>query len=460
MCMAMSLHEQLRAKRAEAERWIREREAQARRAAAAAEAKGRQVYRDTIKTGQKVLARTPSEIRALGAAAIQGRLPQAVGEVVVKEAVRRVAPRAGSPVAASRGPSKPGPRPALPTAREAGRQLEAAASGFVDEATFGLADHVLAGGSAVVEAIRDRDISGALDDYSEAMAAKRQQDEFDAKHYGAARRTGQVAGFAGSVIALGAPAVTRALVTKLPRGAAIMRDVAKAATRGPDPRGLTKAAAVGGGFAGGVDQIVADVLTGRSGDAQDQLGSTVGGAVGGVATRFVGPTVGGAVGGVTTAMVTDLLHGKAPSLEEALDDGRGAALFGRFGDIAGRQWVANLKPGAKGEVGEILSRFKTVMRGDEIVETQKRVSIGDGRHTVADEWIENPRTGKKLIGESKMGPSSRLTDNQKRAQELYGDRYVLDEWRFSDVGAAAGAGAAPLGANFGDEDPGPLRRSP
>lgn len=458
--MAMSLQEQLRAKRAEAERWIREREAQVRRAAAAAEAKGRQVYKEAIRTGQKVLARTPSEIRALGEAAIRGRLPQAVGEVVVKEVVRRAAPRAGAPGVANGGPAKPGARPATPAAREAGRQLEAAASGFVDEATFGLADHVLAGGGAVVEAIRDRDASGVINDYSEGVAVKRQQDEFDAKHYGAARRTGQVAGFAGSVVALGAPAVTRALVTRVPRGAAIMRDIAKGATRGPDPRGLTKAAAVSGGFAGGVDQVVADVLTGRSSDPHDQLGSTFGGAVGGVATRFAGPTVGGAVGGVTTAMVTDLLHGKAPSFEKALDDGRGAALFGRFGDIAGRQWVANLKPAAKGEVGETFSRFKTVMRGDEILDTQKRVSVGNGRHTVADEWIKSPRADKELIGESKMGPSSRLTDNQKRAQKLYGDRYVLDQWRFSDVGAAVGGGVAPLGANLGDEDRGLLRQSP
>ena len=87
--MAMSLQEQLRVKRAETERWIREREAQLRRAAAGAEAKGRQVYADAIKTGQKVLARTPAEIRALGEAAMQGRLPPAVGLAFVREAVRR-----------------------------------------------------------------------------------------------------------------------------------------------------------------------------------------------------------------------------------------------------------------------------------------------------------------------------------------------------------------------------------
>jgi len=450
--MAMSLQEQLRAKRAEAERWIREREAQVRRAAAGAEAKGRQVYADTIKTGREVLARTPAEVRALGVAAMQGRLPQAVGGAMVKGAVRGVAPRARAPAVASRAPAKPGPKPTAHVTQEAGRQLKAAASGFVDEATFGLADHLLAGGDAAVQAIRDRDVSGVLDDYSTAMAVKRSEDEFDAKHYGAARGVGQVAGFVGSVAALGAPAVTRALVVRLPRGGAIIRDVAKGVTRGPDPRGLTKMAAAGGALAGAVDQVAADILTGRSSDARDRLGATIGGAVGGVATRFAGPTAGGAAGGVTTSMVTDLLHGKAPSLEAAFDDGHAAAFLGRAGDIASRHWIAGLDKAAKGQVGETLSRLKTVVRGDEIIGTQKRVGLGNGRYTVADEVGVNPRTNEGFIGESKMGPGARLTKNQKLAQKQYGDLYILDRWRFSDVGRAAGGAAAPLGANLGDED--------
>lgn len=90
--MAMSLQEQLRAKRIEAERWIRAREAQVRRTAAAAEPKGREVYAQTIKTGQRVLARTPAEIRGLGEAALRGQLPQALGRAAVTAAAPRSMP--------------------------------------------------------------------------------------------------------------------------------------------------------------------------------------------------------------------------------------------------------------------------------------------------------------------------------------------------------------------------------
>lgn len=440
--MAMSLQEQLRAKRAETERWIRQREAELKRVATMAEAKGRQVFADAIKTTEKVLARTPAEVRALGAAALQGRLPK----TVVRTAA---APSSG---ASTRSATKAIISEPRPISKAIQRELEAGVSGFVDEATMGLADHVLAGGNALVQVARDGDASGLRRAYEASMATKRQEDEFDAKHHAMARNSGRVVGFVGSVAALGAPAVTRAAVMRLPRSGALLRDIAVGAKRGPDPRGLTKLGAAGGGLAGLVDQTASDLIIGKASDGRDSVGAVVGGAAGGIATRFLGPTAGAAVGGATTSAVKDLLHGKAPTLDDAIADARSAAVLGRIGDLGGRHWISTLNSRAKGEVGELLSRAKTVMRGDRTVGTQVSVPVGPRTHTIADEVGFNPRTNRQYIGESKMGPSARLTTRQREAQALFGEDYILDQWRFSDVGAMAGGAMAPLGASILDED--------
>lgn len=443
--MAMSLQEQLRAKRIEAERWIRAREAQVRRTAAAAESKGREVYAQTIKSGQRVLARTPAEIRGLGEAALRGQLPQALGRAAVTAAAPRSMPL--QPSARKAAPTSVAAKPAL--AEKAKREIAAAVSGFVDEATLGGADHVLAAGNAIGEAIRDQEIENLLDAYKASMAAKRTADEYDAKHHGASRTAGRAAGFVSTVAALGAPALTRAAITRLPRGVALAKDIAIGAKRGPDLRGLTTLAAIGGGGSGAGGQVATDFVTARKGDLADVSGAAVGGAAGGVATRFLGPTAGGAVGGAVTSAATDILHGDAPSLDRAFGEGRSGAVFGRAADLLGRNWIAGQSAKMKGELGEFFTQAKATARGDRIIGAQTPVSIGGGRKTVAD-TLSHDRTGAEIISEAKMGPGAQLSANQKAARAQRGDRYIVDHWRFSDVGAAAAGGVSPVGVNILD----------
>src|SRR5690349_16301233 len=95
--LAMDWRDKLRAARDATAREINLRNAQLQRFGANAEAVGREVYARTIRTGDAVAAATPSEIRALGIAALQGRLPQAIGQQAAEKAVRSVVAPSGGP---------------------------------------------------------------------------------------------------------------------------------------------------------------------------------------------------------------------------------------------------------------------------------------------------------------------------------------------------------------------------
>lgn len=456
--MAMSLQEQLRAKRAEADRWIRERNAEVRRAGAAAEAVGRRIYDRAIKTGERVVARTPSEIRQLGAAALQGRLPEALGGMVVKAAT---SPRAKAAVRPPSVAAKPGSRPpsASTTLR---RQVEAGVSGLVDEASFGLADHVLAAGEAVGAAIRDGELDDVVRDYDSSMAAKRAADQYDAQHYGFARNVGRATGFVGSVALAGAPGLGRAVLASIPKGRAA-RQVAELGLRyGPDPRGLTAMSALGGTAAGVIDQAVGDTIAGRQTTVGDLATAATGGALGGVATRYLGPGFGGEVAGGSTSVLGDIANGRDVSLENAARSAQLGAVLGAVGGEAGVRQVRNLGSRAKGRVGDTLSEIKAVVRGERITGSQQRIKLEptgsrDGGYTVADIVSIDPQTGRRIVTEAKMGPWASLSPRQIQARNQFGDDYVTDFWSFSDVGKASGAAIAPVGAGLVDRSEPPRR---
>lgn len=452
--MAMSLDDALRAHRAATKRAIQQRQAELRRFAADAEGVGRRVYERGIQTGERVLARTPAEVRALGFAALQGRLPQAVGEMAGRKVAQHVRP---APVRSA--PSAPAPKPGAPRPAKAKsssapmEHVRAGVSGFVDEGTFGLADHVLAASNAVGEAFRDGTMAELVEDYDASMALKRNADAYDAEHYGAARSAGRVAGVAGTIAVMGAPGAARALIMAAPR----MRGAEQAARLGlrygPDPRGLTRMSLYGGAAAGVGDQVVTDALTGEEGSLLENAAAAAGGAAGGVVTRFTGPSVGGAVGGATTSALNDLANYRPISLDDALEASRLSAVLGKFGGTAGTRWVENLSSRGKGEAGELLTDIKAAVRGDRIIGRQAWTPVtvgGRRRFTRVDTVTE--RGGQRHFNEAKMGPNARLSDQQVAALNQHGDRYIVDHWRFADVGKATGAAASPIGAHLAAED--------
>lgn len=456
--MALSLQEQLRAKRAETERWIRAREAEVRRAAAEAEAVGRRIYERTIKTGQQVMARTPAEIRQLGIAAAQGRLPEALGGMVVKAVVP---PKAKPAVRTASAATTSGPRSPTPSSTVR-RQVEAGVSGLVDEASFGLADHVLAAGDAVGAAIRDGGLDDVFRDYDASMAIKRAEDEYDAQHYEVARNVGRATGFVGSVALAGAPGLGRAVLAAVPKGR-VVQQVAKLGVRyGPDLRGLTTMSALGGTAAGVIDQAVGDTLAGRQTTVGDLAASAIGGGLGGVATRFVGPGFGGEVAGGSTSVLGDVANSREISLENAARSAQLGAVLGAVGGEVGVRKVRDLGSQAKGRVGDTLSKVKAISRGERITGSQQRIKLEptgkrDGGYTVADVVSHDPRTGRTIVTESKMGPSAKLSNRQIQARDQLGDDYVTDFWSFSDVGKASGAAVSPFGVGLVDRSEPPRR---
>jgi hypothetical protein len=461
--MAMSLQEQLRAKRAETERWMREREAQVRSAAARAEAKGRQVYADTIKTGQKVLARTPSEIRALGTAALQGRLPQAVGEMAAKEVGRRLTSVPTKPsVARIRAPAKPAPRPESPDTGLK-RELQAGLSGVVDEVSFGLADRALAASEAVGAAVRDGDLSGFGSDYETNMASKRAADDFDAQNHALARNTGRLVGLGLGIAATGpVGGGVKALMKATPTGAKILSRLARAPRlKGVDPRGMVRLAVGGGASAGVVGQVAGDAIGGRRSEAGDLAAAALGGGVAGLATLRSGAMRGGLVGGALTSAARDVLDGRIPSVENAIEAGHAGAITGGLTEGLGVSVASILPNKIKGELGETMSALKTLARG-RIPMRNAEAQLKNGRYAVPDQTIDRKfllrgKLDEPEYLESKLGPSARLTGPQIQLRSESPGRFAVDAWQFGDAGKMFGAGGAQVGPLMTDEQRFPWR---
>jgi hypothetical protein len=286
------------------------------------------------------------------------------------------------------------------------------------------------------------------------MAEKRAADAYDAEHFGTARNVGRVAGFVGSVAAMGAPGLARAAVAAIPRGRAAEQVVRLGLRYAPDPRGYAKMMAMGGAGTGIVDQFATDLMTGQRSTPGEFLAAAGGGAVGGFGTRYVGPVLGGGAGGAATSVLSDLASGRRPSLDNALEAGRLAAVFGGIGDGLGQRWAKKLSPWEKGKLGDTLSAVKAGARGEDVVRQQARVYLEPQGYTVADN-ISVPRGLPDerinwILNESKLGPYASLTDRQEQALREFGNRYVVDFWRYSDVGKMSGGALAPYGANYAD----------
>lgn len=461
----MGWQEQLRAKQAETERWMRQREADLRRAAAGAEARGRQVYADAIKTGQKVLARTPAELRALGVAAAQGRLPQVVGERIVKEVVRHAPSRTPQAPAPSKPPTAARTSSAQPKAKPIEEHLRAGVSGAVDELSFGLADR----GLAAAEALMAGGVQDFGRNYDANMAIKRSEDARDEREFAAARNTGRFVGLVTGLAATGpAGAAVKAGLRGAPRLAKVMTQAARKPQKlkvGVDPRGLTTAAVGGGALVGVGGQGANDLISGKASSAQDYMGAALGGGLGGAAALRRAPlmtkaVLAGAVGGGATELAQDALDGRAISIGDAIGAAHVGGVTAGLLDGVATHALAAAPSRVKGVVGEGLSAFKTLSRS-RVPGRQRPVPVGRYR-PVPDQRMERGFLGlRQLDGEeyleAKMGPYANLSRAQRALRNLDPARFAIDAWQFRHAGRAASLLGGPAGAQVVGED---RRRGP
>lgn len=133
----------------------------------AAEAAGREVYENAIRTGQDVQARTRAELIALG----RSKLAQDAARAMTNT------------VQTVRDPN---------TWRGAAMQADAFTRGFANTVTLGGADHIAALGDAIVDG---GPLSSAPRRYQANLHDQQARDAYDAAH----RRTAQVAGQAAGV---------------------------------------------------------------------------------------------------------------------------------------------------------------------------------------------------------------------------------------------------------------------
>lgn len=459
----MGWQEQLRAKRAATERWIRQRDAELRRVAAEADARGRDVFTYAVKTGEKVLARTPAELRALGVAAINGRLPGALGERIVREFARQAAPPKSAASTRPAGASPAARGPALqPKSKDVGDRARAGLSGAVDEFSFGLADR----GLAAVEAVAEGGGRDFARHYEDNMAVKRAEDARDERDFALERNAGRVLGLAAGLAATGpAGAAVKLGLRSSPRLAKVMTHAARKPQKlkdGVDPRGLATAVIGGGALIGVGGQGVNDLVSGRSSSAQDYMGAALGGGLGGAAVLRKAPVVsravlGGAVGGGATELAQDVLNGRAISIGDAIGAAHvGGVTSGLLDGVATHALAAAPKK-VKGLVGEGMSGVKSLARGrvggwqkDVIVPGRRRKAVPDQTHTRELFGLRKLDLPEYL--EAKMGPYADLTAAQRALRALDPSRFAIDAWQFRHAGRAASLMGGPTGAQFTGKD--------
>jgi hypothetical protein len=347
--------------------------------------RGRQIYADAIRTGQNVVARTPQEVRNLGAAA--NAFVRSSGNAVSLD--------------------------------------------YADNADAATA--ALFGGGGTGD-FGDR--------YQTELAAQHTADRQNAQDHPWATGAGNLFGTVGGIFALDTPAVAGAAARLLPGGAKAFQAGQAAKRIGFVPEGWGTMAAVGGGTVGGLTQLGNDAEKGKLSSPGDLAGAVEGGALGGLGAIHGGPVFGAALGGGATAAL------QGDDLDDISQDAMVSAYGGRVLGTLG-EFGANALPRAlKGSLGESLSFAKSWARGepipfepgDSVAVTQnlpatgqaggqQKVRVGGDRYTRAD-WLTD--WGRAL--EAKFGNSASLTPNQKLAIPQLGALYLPDHFLPRDIG--------------------------
>lgn len=389
-----------------------------------AEAAAHKVYGDALRAGRELVLRTPAEVARYGADVLAGRKPPPAA------APKAVAVTVKSAAAKPKPVARPAPASAVQRTVDQGL---AAARGAQDAFTLGLGDRAYAGVRALNDAANGADLGAA---WQSRMSAERARDQYDARNYRAARTVGEVVGTGLGFAALG------------PVDAVLSGGVRIAQAA---PMIAREAAVLGGVGAGGgvAAQALMDIQNRRLSSAGDYLGSAAGGAAAAVASAKGRPGQAGAIGGATTAVTQDVLNGRpadwGDASRAALAGGYMAAPFG----LAGRRYSDGLPMTEKGKLGEAMGRVRTAANGRMPVQGGERVKLPGGKITVLDE-------GDSLayMSEQKFGRSiRRLSPNQQKAYDYFGDRYRVDHFLPRDVGVVVGYPFGQLASHavLGDE---------
>jgi hypothetical protein len=368
--------------------------------------RGVEAYNEGIRKGQDVVARTPQEVRALGAA-VKAKARQTVG--AVNAGVRSAA----------------------------------------NAVSLGSANN----GDAALGALVGRGGSGNFGQrYRNQLAEQQAADRQAAQEHPSAWRTGEVLGTLGGIFAADAPMAAGGVARMLPEGGRVLRGIRRAKRIGFIPEGLGTMSAVGGGSVGGAVQLASDAAQGRGTSLQDFLGAVGGGVVGGVGAVRRGPVLGAAAGGVSTALF------QGDDVDGAMHAGTASAYGGRVLGTLGEQVSSALPSRVKGNLGEWLTFGKSWARGEPIplkpkpsvrvaenlsgalenrAGPQVPIELSKGR-TIVD-W--NTEWGRAL--EAKFGISAGLKGPQKLAPAELGPFYRPDHWLPSDIGDFSGGWFGP-----------------
>jgi hypothetical protein len=103
----------------------------------------------------------------------------------------------------------------------------------------------------------------------------------------------------------------------------------------------------------------------------------------------------------------------------------------------GAMLVSTLPAKTKGFIGERMSDGRTLLSGDIPIKHRRRLDLEGGGHTFTDH-----QTTRGRVVEAKLGPTARLSKQQRRAQAQLGPRYRYDHWSFDEVGRVIGGAAA------------------
>jgi hypothetical protein len=376
--------------------------------------RGVQAYKDAIRTGQNVVARTPQEVRVLGA--------------TVKAAARSAAGAANAGV------------------RSAGNAI-----------TLGGADNA----EAATEALFGLGGAGNFRQrYRNQLDKQHAADRQAALEHPFATQAGEVLGTLGGIAAADAPAAAGIAARMFPQGTRALNAIQRVTRIGFIPEGLGTMSAVGGATVGGAMQVASDAAHDRQTSLQDLLGAAGGGALGGLGAVRRGPVLGAAGGGAATS----LLQGY--DADDAMQAGTASAYGGRILGTIGEQISNALPSSLKGALGEQLSFAKSLARGERIPrwpESSEQISrnlpTADGYagpqedvglskgYTRADfltDW------GRAI--EAKFGVSAGLTRAQKRAVPELGELYLPDHWHPGDIGDFSGGWfGSPSGQRASDD---------
>jgi hypothetical protein len=373
--------------------------------------RGRQLYDNAIRTGQDVVARTPSEVARVGRAA------------------------------------------------------NAAVRGAANSASLGFADPLEAG----TEALVGMGGSGNFRQRYQNQLALQHQDDADAqREFPDLYKWSGRAGALGGMLATGELRVPGAIAKAVP---AVGRPVKAAqSTRriGFVPGGLGTMGAVGGATIGAAGQVASDAARGRASSPMDVVDAAAGGALSGYEATRGRPVFGAAVGSGVTTGLQDANRGVL-SPDDILKSAQTGAYAGQALNVLGRFGSNALPRPAKGVLGEGLTFMKSWARGEPIppfpsfyqrvasqipgaeeglAGLQRPVALSGDGETVADSITTLPR-----MQESKFGASAGPSGPQRRAAAEFPGLYFYDHWLPRDAGAfAAGWFAPPVAGATRDGD--------